>query len=111
MGRFTGFLGLAVILGVAWMFSTHKREIKIRLIAWGMGLQFAFALLVLKTDFGLFFKSIGDGVNAQNILDCLAILKENGYKGVLSLECEGQAGPMIERSLAWTRQAVQAQST
>jgi CNT family concentrative nucleoside transporter len=65
MGRFTGFLGLVVILGVAWLFSTHKKEIKLRLIAWGMGLQFAFALLVLKTDFGLIFKRIGDGVNAM----------------------------------------------
>jgi CNT family concentrative nucleoside transporter len=65
MGRFTGFLGLAVILGVAWLFSTHKKEIKLRLILWGMGLQFAFAVLVLKTDFGLIFKRIGDGVNAM----------------------------------------------
>ncbi len=54
--------------------------------------------------------AIGDGVNAQNIRDCLAMLKQNGYEGVLSLECEGQAGPMIERSLAWIREAVQAQS-
>jgi CNT family concentrative nucleoside transporter len=65
MGRFTGFLGLAVILGVAWLCSSHKKDIKLRLIAWGMGLQFAFALLVLKTDFGLVFKRIGDGVNAM----------------------------------------------
>ena len=65
MGRFTGILGLVVILGVAWLFSTHKKEIKLRLILWGMGLQFAFALLVLKTDFGLIFKRIGDGVNAM----------------------------------------------
>jgi len=50
--------------------------------------------------------AIGEGVNAQNILDCLAILKENGYQGVLSLECEGQAGPMIERSLEWIRKAL-----
>jgi concentrative nucleoside transporter, CNT family len=65
MGRFTGFLGLVVILGVAWLFSTHKKEIKLKLIVWGMGLQFAFALLVLKTKFGLLFQSIGDGVNAM----------------------------------------------
>ncbi len=65
MGRFTGFLGLAVILGVAWMFSTHKREIKLRLIAWGMSLQILFALLVLKTDFGKVFQWIGSGVNSM----------------------------------------------
>jgi CNT family concentrative nucleoside transporter len=65
MGRFTGFLGLAVILGVAWLFSTHKKEIKLRLIVWGMGLQFAFALLVLKTDFGKIFQAASTGVNAM----------------------------------------------
>jgi CNT family concentrative nucleoside transporter len=65
MGRFTGLLGLVAILAAAWLISTHKREIKLKLILWGMGLQFAFALLVLKTDFGLVFKKIGDGVNAM----------------------------------------------
>src|SRR3982751_3176322 len=65
MGRFTGLLGLIVILAVAWLFSTHKRAIKLRIIAWGMGLQLAFALLVLKTDFGKLFQAIGRGVNAM----------------------------------------------
>src|SRR5260370_2745146 len=65
MGRFTGLLGLIVILAVAWLFSTHKSQIKLRLIAWGMGLQFLFAILVLKTDFGKVFQKIGEGVNAM----------------------------------------------
>jgi CNT family concentrative nucleoside transporter len=65
MERFTGLLGLVVILGVAWLFSTHKKAIKLRLIAWGMGLQLAFAVLVLKTDFGKVFQAIGAGVNAM----------------------------------------------
>jgi CNT family concentrative nucleoside transporter len=63
MGRFTGFLGLAVILAFAWLCSSHKREIKLSILAWGLGLQFAFALLVLKTDFGKIFQAIGAGVN------------------------------------------------
>ncbi len=65
MGRFTGLLGLVVILGAAWLCSTHKRAVKLRIIGWGMGLQFAFALLVLKTDFGKIFQAIGAGVNAM----------------------------------------------
>src|SRR3954451_13601829 len=65
MGRFTGLLGLAVILGVAWLCSTHKRQVKLRLIAWGMGLQITFAILVLKTSFGKVFQAIGTGVNAM----------------------------------------------
>lgn len=51
--------------------------------------------------------AIGDGVNAQNIVQCLTLLRDSGYDGVLSMECEGQGGPMIERSLAWLRNILQ----
>jgi len=47
--------------------------------------------------------AIGDGVNADNIRRCIALLRDHGYDGVLSMECEGQGGPMIEKSLAWMR--------
>ncbi len=47
--------------------------------------------------------ALGDGVNADNIRKCLALLWDSGYTGVLSMECEGQGGPMIEKSLAWLR--------
>ena len=47
--------------------------------------------------------AIGDGVNAGNIRRVLEILRDRGYTGVLSMECEGQGGPMIERSLGWLR--------
>ena len=65
MGRYTGFLGLLVILGIAWLISARKRAIKLRILAWGLGLQFAFALLVLKTDVGKIFQGISRGVNAM----------------------------------------------
>lgn len=48
--------------------------------------------------------AIGDGANASNIRQCVEILAAAGYDGVLSLECEGQGGPMIEQSLGWIRQ-------
>jgi len=47
--------------------------------------------------------AIGDGVNAENIKKCLVLLRDHGYDGVLSMECEGQGGPLIERSLKWLR--------
>ena len=47
--------------------------------------------------------AIGDGVNAANIRRCVALLRQHGFDGVYSIECEGQGGPMIERSLAWVR--------
>ncbi|MGD8240166.1 MAG: sugar phosphate isomerase/epimerase [Armatimonadota bacterium] len=51
--------------------------------------------------------AIGDGVNAENIVRVLEILRDEGYDGVLSMECEGQGGPMIEQSLAWLRGTLQ----
>src|SRR5260370_8633572 len=65
MGRFAGFLGLIVIGGFVWVCSVHKGGLKPRIPGWGLGLQFAFALLVLKTSFGKIFQAIGAGVNAM----------------------------------------------
>src|SRR5664279_1493518 len=64
MGRYTGFLGLVVILAFAWLCSSHKRAIQLRTVAWGLGLQFAFALLVLKTPFSQVLRAISGGVAA-----------------------------------------------
>lgn len=50
--------------------------------------------------------ALGDGVNADNILGCLKLLRDSGWSGNLSIECEGQSGPMIERSLAWLRRSL-----
>ena len=38
--------------------------------------------------------AIGDGVNAENIRKVLGLLRDSGYRGVLSMECEGQGGPL-----------------
>ncbi len=50
--------------------------------------------------------AIGDGVNRENIKKCFDILVDIGYDGVVSLECEGQGGPLIEKSLAFVRTIV-----
>jgi sugar phosphate isomerase/epimerase len=47
--------------------------------------------------------AIGDGVNAQNIEQVLKALRDHGFDGVLSMECEGESGPLINRSLQWLR--------
>lgn len=46
----------------------------------------------------------GEGVNASNIRTCARLLMDHGFDGVFSIECEGQGGPMIEKSLEWVRQ-------
>jgi len=50
--------------------------------------------------------AIGDGVNAGNIKKVLTILRDIGFDGELSMECEGAGGPMIEKSLAWLRRTL-----
>ena len=47
MGRFTGLLGLVSILALCYIISTDRKSIRPRLLFWGLGLQFAFAFLVL----------------------------------------------------------------
>src|SRR5580692_745126 len=63
MGRFTGILGLLTMLGFAYVFSTNRRAIRLKTIAWGLGLQFVFAVFVLRIDAGrIVFQKAGDGV-------------------------------------------------
>jgi sugar phosphate isomerase/epimerase len=50
--------------------------------------------------------AIGDGVNAENIKSCLKMLRDHGFRGVLSMECEGQGGPLITKSLGWLRRTL-----
>ena len=64
MDRYRGLLGLIFILAVAWALSTHKKAIKTRILFWGLGLQFVFAVLVLKTGFGQVFQVASDFVAA-----------------------------------------------
>jgi concentrative nucleoside transporter, CNT family len=64
MGRFTGILGLLTMLTLAYIFSTNRRAIRVKTVAWGLGLQIAFAIFVLRVDFGRhLFQVIGDAAN------------------------------------------------
>jgi concentrative nucleoside transporter, CNT family len=42
--------GLFTLLGIAWLLSYHKSSIKLKPIFWGLGLQFLFALIILRED-------------------------------------------------------------
>jgi CNT family concentrative nucleoside transporter len=64
MQRFTGILGLLTMLGLAYAFSTNRRAINKKTVAWGLGLQVLFAIFVLKVEIGrLLFQKAGDAVN------------------------------------------------
>ncbi|HKW89129.1 MAG TPA: nucleoside transporter C-terminal domain-containing protein [Candidatus Acidoferrales bacterium] len=60
----TGLLGMATVLALAYLFSTNRRAIRLKTVAWGLGLQVAFAFFVLDTRIGrAIFSVIGDAVN------------------------------------------------
>ncbi len=50
--KLVSLLGLVVFIGVAWALSSHRRLFPWRTVLWGIGLQFTFAILILKTDAG-----------------------------------------------------------
>src|SRR6478736_2964256 len=63
MGRFTGILGLLTMLVLAYIFSTNRRAIRLKTVAWGLGLQFVFAVFVLRIDAGrIAFQKAGNAV-------------------------------------------------
>jgi CNT family concentrative nucleoside transporter len=64
MHHVTGILGLLVMMGLAYAFSTNRRAIRFKTVAWGLGLQIAFAYLVMDFEGGRWlFEKAGAGVN------------------------------------------------
>ncbi|HOJ87710.1 MAG TPA: sugar phosphate isomerase/epimerase [Pseudothermotoga sp.] len=58
------------------------------------------------TGIGISHCAVGEGVNADNIRKVLEILRDNDYNGVLSIECEGKGGILLEKSLDWLRKTL-----
>jgi CNT family concentrative nucleoside transporter len=64
MGKYVGVLGLLTMLGLAYLFSTNRKAIKLKTILWGVGLQLTFAFFVLKFEKGrILFAFLGAKVN------------------------------------------------
>ncbi len=61
-------VGLALILGLAYALSSARYAIDYRTVAWGLGLQLLFAVIVLRTELGQrTFQTLGGVIN--RILD------------------------------------------
>jgi CNT family concentrative nucleoside transporter len=61
--RLTGLFGMALMLGIGVAFSRNRGAISWRVVAWGVGLQLAFAVFVLRVPFGQdLFRTLGDVV-------------------------------------------------
>ncbi len=63
MERFTGLMGIALILGIAFLFSNNRKRINLRLVCSGLLLQVFIAVLVLKVPMvSFFFQYLGRGM-------------------------------------------------
>ena len=60
-----GIVGIFGLLGIAWLISYDKKNIPFKVIFWGIGLQFLFAIIILRED-NLSF--LGMGILASLIL-------------------------------------------
>ena len=94
-------VGLIVILGIAYAFSTNRRAISLNTVAWGLGLQILFALIVLKTTVGrAIFQAFGAGIT--KILDFAFVggsFVTRGGQNVLEPAAQGKPvlfGPHME---------------
>ncbi len=57
---FRGVLGILLLVGIAFLLSNNKKNINWRLVVTGLGLQFLFAMLIIKGEyFAQFFSPLG----------------------------------------------------
>ena len=77
-------LGLIALLGLAWALSFDRRDIRFRSIIWGIGLQFLFALIILREDVWSF---VGMGILSLLIVAFLMRPEQGG-----GIQWQGMAG-------------------
>jgi len=92
MQRFQGLIGVALILGIAWLVSNNKKRINYRLVGSGILLQIVIALLILKVPVvKSFFQKIG------NIITHIEAFAKEGaafvYGGLMADNHAGGAVP------------------
>ncbi|HXN98247.1 MAG TPA: nucleoside transporter C-terminal domain-containing protein [Candidatus Acidoferrales bacterium] len=64
MHRLVGILGMITMMSLAFLFSTDRKAIRYKTVAWGLGLQIVFAFLVMRWEYGrLLFQKAGAAVN------------------------------------------------
>ena len=64
MSRFTGIIGIIVILGLAYLWSNNKKKINYRVVVVGLLLQLTLAIFILKVPLGHnIFAFLGKAIN------------------------------------------------
>ncbi len=86
--RYCNFVGIAVILLVAYFFSHHRSRINARLVMYGLLMQFVIGFFVLRTGVGRFCVSIlADGVQK------LYLFADEGSRFVFGSLVDPASGP------------------
>ncbi len=52
LDNLVSLLGMAVLVGLAWVLSEHRRAFPVRTVLWGLGLQMVLAIILLRTGWG-----------------------------------------------------------
>ncbi len=72
MHRLVSVLGIAVFIGIAWLMSSHRERVRLRIIVGGLVLQFTFAVFILQTSYGgRLFDALDAAFNKA--LDCVSV--------------------------------------
>jgi concentrative nucleoside transporter, CNT family len=91
MERFTGLIGIALILGLAFLVSNNRRAINYRLVISGLLLQITIALLVLKVPpITKFFQWLGKGMG--HIEEFARAGAAFVYGGIIAQQPDGTTG-------------------
>jgi CNT family concentrative nucleoside transporter len=89
--------GALVILGIAVVCSNNRRAINWTTVAWGLGLQVLFAIIVLKTAVGQrLFSTLGAGINKLlgfSAVGAAFVFGPLGDSGVFGRVMTGALGP------------------
>lgn len=100
MERLMGLLGIVVMLGVAYTFSTNRRAINVKTVVVGLSLQFLFALFVLRTQLGIsLFRGLGSLVTTFLHLSEAGSGFVFGQLGLLKSDFGNSYGPVFAFSV------------
>lgn len=89
-GRGIALVGLFTMIAIAWLFSSDRRRFPLRTVLWGVGLQLALGLLLLRSPIGAsFFVALNAGVAAflgyteAGVTFVFGALAETGFSFVI----------------------------
>ncbi len=61
LDRVMSLVGIAALIGIAWVLSENRKRVDWRPVLWGIGLQLAFGLVILSPMVSGFFYTVVDG--------------------------------------------------